>query len=129
MRARVVAFILVAVLAFYFIVIGQRALLMLQDGRIAMVLLGVGVLILPIIGTWAVWRELRIGFGSEELAKRLSAEGAMPQSSLSFEECKSDVEANPQDWRAWYRLAVAYGEAGDTRHGRQALRRAMELSS
>lgn len=128
MRARLVALILSAILLFYFIVIGQRALLMLEDGRPAMILLGVGVLLLPIIGVWALWRELRIGFGAQELAKRLTAEGAMPMESLSFEQCKTDVENNPEDWRSWYRLAVAYGDAGDTRHGRQALRQALELS-
>lgn len=128
MRARVVALILVAVLAFYLVVIGQRAWLMIQDDRTTMRLLGIAVLLLPIIGTWAIWRELRIGFGSQELAQRLTAEGGMPQVSLSFAECKADVQAHPEDWRAWYRLAVAYGDAGDTRHGRQALQRAMELA-
>ena len=128
MRARLVALILAAILIFYFIVLGQRAFILIGDGRPAMVLLGIGVLILPIVGAWSLWRELRIGFGSQELAKRLTAEGGMPEESLSFEACKADVEAHPEDWRAWYRLAVAYGDAGDTRHGRQALRRALELS-
>jgi cytochrome c-type biogenesis protein CcmH/NrfG len=128
MRARLVALILGAILVFYFLVIGQRALIMLNDDRPAFLFLGFGVLLLPIVGVWALWREIRIGLASQELAKRLTAEGKMPEESIPFDVCKSDVESNPDDWRAWFRLAVAYGEAGDTRNGRAALRKSWELS-
>lgn len=128
MRARWVAALLSAVLLFYFAVIGDRALLLISDDRPTVWALGLAVLLLPVVGLWALWRELRLGFAAQALARRLTAEGEMPEASIAFDACKSAVEAAPQDWRAWYRLAVAYGEAGDTRHGRMALRKAWELS-
>ena len=45
----------------------------------------------------------------------------------AFELRKAEVEAAPDDWRAWYRLAVAYGDARDTARGRRAMRKAIAL--
>ena len=44
-----------------------------------------------------------------------------------FEVRRREVEAAPQDWRAWWRLASAYGEARDPRRGRRAMRKAVDL--
>ena len=44
-----------------------------------------------------------------------------------FAERKAEVEAAPDDWRAWFRLGSAYGDAGDTSRGRTAVRRAVRL--
>jgi hypothetical protein len=40
---------------------------------------------------------------------------------------KAQVEAAPDDWRAWYRLGIAYGDARDTVRGRRAIRHAIAL--
>ena len=145
MRARTVALLLVAVLVFYFLVVGQRGLLLVRDGRPAFALLGVGVLILPLLGVWLVGKELQFGRAAERLARELEAEGGLPLDEVTqaagrrgrrvdrdladavFERRRAEVQAAPEDWRAWYRLAVAYGDAGDSRRGRQALRRAIAL--
>jgi hypothetical protein len=87
--------------------------------------------------------EVRLGAGSARLAARLEAEGDLgdpadlartPSGRLTtdaaeqlFAQRKGEVEAAPQDWRAWWRLAAAYGEARDTSAGRRAMRRALEL--
>jgi cytochrome c-type biogenesis protein CcmH/NrfG len=137
-----VTLLLVVVLAFYALVIGQRGVLMIRDGRPAFVLLGLGVLILPLLGVYLVWKEIRFGQATERLARELEAEGGLLVDSLPrrasgrvdreaadeiFERCRADVEAAPEDWRAWYRLAVAYGDAGDNARGRRAMRRAVRL--
>ena len=44
-----------------------------------------------------------------------------------FEGRRAEVEADPDDWRAWWRLAAAYGDARDSRRGRRAMRRAVSL--
>ena len=54
---------------------------------------------------------------------RLSEESADEVSAVR----RAEVEASPQDWRAWFRLADAYGLARDTPRGRQALRTAVRL--
>ena len=123
MRARAVAFVLTAVLIFYFIVLGDRALLLIQDGRIDFVLLGIGVLILPIVGAWTVWREIALGFAAQKMGEELG------DFSTDFESAKSKVEAEPEAWRAWYLLAIAYGQERDTKNGRAAMRKAAELKS
>jgi cytochrome c-type biogenesis protein CcmH/NrfG len=86
---------------------------------------------------------VRLGAGSARLARRLEAEGEpdepadLPRSPSGrlrpdaaeelFALRRAEVEAAPQDWRAWWRLAAAYGEARDTSAGRRALRRAIAL--
>ena len=40
---------------------------------------------------------------------------------------RAATEASPEDWRAWFRLALAYDAAGDRTRGRSAARHALEL--
>ena len=42
---------------------------------------------------------------------------------------RADVEAHPDDWRAWYRLGLAYDAAGDRRRARAAVRQAIRLET
>jgi cytochrome c-type biogenesis protein CcmH/NrfG len=143
MRVRTIALVLTVVLLFYFYVLADRAVVLIRDGRIAFVILGIGVLLLPVVGMWAILRELTTGMRAEQLAKQLGAEGGLPVDDLArsqsgriertdadrvFLERKAEVEAHPEDWRSWYRLAIAYGDAGDTARGRKAMRKAIELS-
>jgi cytochrome c-type biogenesis protein CcmH/NrfG len=44
-----------------------------------------------------------------------------------FATVRTEVEADPDDWRRWYRLARAYDYAGDRRRAREAMRTAVEL--
>lgn len=140
--ARRVALLLVLVLGIYLVVVAQRGILLVRDGRPAFVLLGVGVLVLPLLGLWVVWREMRFGSAAERLGRELEAEGGLPVDERVrtpggrvdravadgvFERRKAEVEADSGDWRGWYRLAVAYGDAGDSVRGRRALRRAIAL--
>jgi hypothetical protein len=142
MTGRRVAYLLTAVLACYFALLGWRGWQLLTDGRAPFVLLGVGVLVLPILGAWFVWQELRFGRAMQRLAGELAAQGGLPGEELPrsrggrvdrqaadavFVRRQAEVEQSPQDWRAWYRLAAAYGDAGDARRGRRAMRHAISL--
>jgi Flp pilus assembly protein TadD len=44
-----------------------------------------------------------------------------------FEQMRRRTEASPEDWREWYRLALAYDAAGDRTRARSAARHAIEL--
>ncbi|MGH3333826.1 MAG: tetratricopeptide repeat protein, partial [Nocardioidaceae bacterium] len=44
-----------------------------------------------------------------------------------FGQRQAEVEADPASWRAWYRLGVAYDDAGDRTRAREAVRRAIGL--
>jgi hypothetical protein len=140
--ARRVVVALVAALAVYFVLLGERAWWLLTSGRPALIGLGIGVLILPFLGGYLVIRELQFGLATQRLARELEAEGGLPVDDLPrrpsgrpdraaadarFTQRQAEVEATPDDWRTWFRLGVAYGDAGDTRRGRAAMRHAVRL--
>lgn len=129
-----------AALGLYMLV---RAVDLFRTGTLSGALLGVGVLLLVGVGGLLVLGEVRLGVGSARLARLLSAEGDQgepvdlprtPSGRLTreaadelFTRRKAEVEAAPEDWRAWWRLAAAYGEARDTSAGRRAMRKAVAL--
>jgi cytochrome c-type biogenesis protein CcmH/NrfG len=137
-----IAFLCAAMLV-YFVLMGRMAFGMIGSGRVAAVGLGVAVLIMPVIGLWAMIATLRAGFAHQKLA-RLAAEAGMeldvsalprrPSGRIErdaadalFATVRADVEADPDDWRHWYRLARAYDYAGDRRRAREAMKAALEL--
>ncbi len=144
MKARTTALLLVAltfVLGGYMVV---RAIDLFRTGDLLGVLLGVGLLMLVAVTLLLVLGEVRLGAGSQRLAERLHAEQGLPQdppdvqrtasgrlprddADRIFEQRRQEVEAAPDDWRAWWRLAAAYGEARDPKRGRRAMRKAVML--
>lgn len=142
MRARAGVTVMAALLVLYIVLVAQRAWLLLISGQIIGVAMGVALIVLPVIAGWALWRELAFGRSAERLARRLEAEGALPseemdvrvsgrpdraQADAVFPHYRQDVEAHPTDWRAWFRLGLAYDGAGDRRRAREAIRRAITL--
>ena len=140
MKTAVLVVAATALLGLYMVV---RAVDLFRTGTAAGILLGVGVLLLVLLGGLLVAGEVRLGLGSSRLAARLAAEGdagepadlpRTPSGRLTAEAAdalfavrKAEVEAAPDDWRAWWRLAAAYGEARDTSAGRRAMRTALAL--
>ena len=45
----------------------------------------------------------------------------------NFERYSQEAEENGEDWRAWFRLAVAYDDARDRKRARAAMRQASNL--
>jgi len=143
-RIRLIVGLLVASLAVYFWLLTDRALALITSGSVAGIALGIGVLLLPILGVVLVVFELRFGWQTETLGRRLDGEGGLPDDSTLprrpsgrvdrdaadayFEVVRVQVEAEPEDWRGWYRLAHAYDVAGDRKRARSAMRHAIELS-
>lgn len=137
--------VLVIALALYFLLIGYRGIYLLGQDRWVLKLLGVAVLILPLIGIWVVVAEIRFGLASQRLAERLIAAGesaAAPEiprlpsgrpdrkaADVVFERQRVLVDADPDDWRGWFRLAQAYDLAGDRRRAREALRTAIDKAA
>ena len=144
-RIRLVVGVLVAALLVYFVLLTDRAIALLTSGSAAGIALGVGVLLLPIIGVVLVGYELRFGWQTQQLARRLADEDLLPDDSALprrasgrvqrdaadayFEVVRVEVETAPDDWRGWYRLAHAYDLAGDRKRARSAMRRSIELAA
>lgn len=142
---RVVAAIaaIVVALAFYFVLLGQRGIALIQDGRAVPVVLGIAVLVLPFLGVWMVVATIRSGLAHQHLARRIHDEGLeldvddLPRrpsgrierdaADALFAEVKQEWEADPDNWRNSYRLARAYDYAGDRGRARDTMRRAVAL--
>jgi len=134
--------VLVAVMVSGAMTVTALSLLVSED--LVLVGVGVGILLLVVVGLLLVAGEVRLGADSERLARQLEREGALPydppgvkrlasgrlekdDADAVFEERRRDVEQAPEDWRAWWRLAAAYGDARDPRRGRRAMRKAVSL--
>jgi hypothetical protein len=69
-----IAFMCVAMLA-YFVLLGRIAVAMIGSGRAAAVGLGLALLIVPVIGLWAMIATLRAGFAHQKLARLIAEDG------------------------------------------------------
>ncbi|MET9258317.1 hypothetical protein ACGFZL_18730 [Streptomyces sp. NPDC048182] len=142
MRAKITYIVTAAVLVFYFVLVGSRGVLLIEDGAPVTVTFGVAVLILPFIGLWFLWKNTQFVRRANALAAELDAEGALPVDELKrtaagridrdsadevFARRRAETESAPDDWRSWFRLAVAYHDARDTPRARKAMQRAIAL--
>jgi hypothetical protein len=128
-------------LAVYLVLVGWRAVQFIATGEPIAVGIGIALIVLPVLGAWALWRELDFGWRSQQLVRRLDAEGggdlglpALPSGRVdreaadaAFDGFRRDVETRPESWQAWLRLGLAYDAVGDRRRARQAVRTAITL--
>lgn len=140
----VIAFLCLALLV-YFVSLTRTAVALLRTGTPAAMALGVGVLILPLIGAWVVVATLRAGLAHQRLARLAAGEGMeldvgdLPRTPSGriqreaadalFATMRAELDADPENWRRWYRVARAYDYAGDRSRAREAMRRAVELEA
>lgn len=142
MRAKITYFVTAAVLVVYFVLAGSRGVTLLRQGTALTVVFGAAVLVLPVIGVWFLWKNTRFVTRANQLAAKLDAEGGLPVDELVrtpggridrdsadavFDRRRAETEDSPDDWRCWFRLAVAYHDARDTPRARRAMQRAIAL--
>jgi hypothetical protein len=139
-----IGFLCLALLV-YFVMLTRTAVALLQTGTPAAAALGIGVLLLPIVGVWATVATLRAGLAHQRLARLAAEDGMeldvtdlprMPSGRIKrdaadalFHSVRAEVEADPDDWRRWYRLARAYDYAGDRGRARETMRKAVALQA
>lgn len=143
LRIQVVIGFLCVALIVYFLLLGRIAMAFITSGSAAAVGLGLALMILPFIGAWAMVSTLRDGLAHQRLARLIAEDGMeldvseLPRRASGriqreaadelFEQVRTELEADPQNWRRWYRLARAYDYAGDRRRARETMRKAVEL--
>lgn len=142
MRAKITYFVTAAVLVVYFVLVGGRGVMLLRQGTALTVAFGLAVLVMPLIGGWFLWKNTRFVSRANRLAEELDAEGGLPVDELVrtpsgridrdsadavFAKRRAETEDSPDDWRCWFRLAVAYHDARDTPRARRAMQRAIAL--
>lgn len=129
-------------LLLYLLFSGYYASILFSVGEPVAIAMGAALLLLAVLGILALVLEIRFGLGAERLGRRLETEGGLPGESLpaapsgrvdraaareAFPAYQRAAEASPEDWRAWFRLALAYDASGDRRRARWATRRAISL--
>jgi cytochrome c-type biogenesis protein CcmH/NrfG len=142
MRAKITYAVTALALIAYFVLAGSRGVMLIQVGTPLTVALGCAVLVLPAVGLWFLWKNTQFARKAGVLAAELEAEGGLPVDELKrtpsgridrdsadavFVRRKAEAEAAPEDWRSWFRLAVAYHDARDTARARKAMQRAIQL--
>ncbi|BBX14440.1 hypothetical protein MNVM_35210 [Mycobacterium novum] len=137
-----IAFMCLALLM-YLVFLGRTAVLLIASGSAPAIGMGLALLIMPFIGLWAMIATLRDGFTHQRLARLIAADGmeldagALPRrpsgrierdaADALFRTVRDELDAEPDDWRRWYRLARAYEFAGDRRRAREAMKTAVRL--
>jgi cytochrome c-type biogenesis protein CcmH/NrfG len=142
MLSRVLYSVVSIALCLGFVVILIISGQLIASGTGAGIGIGVCAVVLVALGAWFLWQTFRFGRRSARLARELEAEGGLPVDELVrtpsgridrdsadavFAKRKAETEAAPDDWRAWFRLAVAYADARDTPRARKAMQRAIKL--
>lgn len=137
-----IAFMCVALVVYLFM-LGRIAMGFITSGEPAAIGLGLALMLLPLIGIWAMVGTLRAGLAHQRLARTVKDQGMeldvsslprMPSGRIQrdaadtlFQTVRADLERDPHDWRHWYRLARAYDYAGDRSRAREAMKKAVEL--
>lgn len=144
MRGFASAALMGVLLALYVALVGVRAVAFLGSGSPVGVGIGVALVVVAVLGLAALALEFRFGLLGTRLVRRLEAEGGLPSDDLprrpsgrvdrtaadaAFARYRDETLAQPEEWRAWLRLGLAYDASGDRRRARAAVRRAISLSS
>jgi hypothetical protein len=130
-------------LVVYFVLLGRLAMAFVTTGEPAAIGLGLALMVLPLIGAWAMLSTLRAGLTHQRLARTVRDEGLeldvsalprMPSGRIQrdaadalFVTVRAELENDPDNWRRWYRLARAYDYAGDRSRAREAMKKAVEM--
>ena len=143
MGSRIGVAVMAVLLVLYIALVGWRAFVLLGAGEPVAIAMGIALLVMPLIGVWALVRELQFGVAAERLGRRLDGEGGMPEAPAEVSPNgrlrKDDAERmireyddaaaqDPADWRARYRLGVVHEAAGNRKLARAAIREAIRLS-
>ena len=143
MRTKLAVAVMAGLLVIYLVFAIRYGALLIGVGEPVAIGMGVALLALPVLAIWALVVELLFAVRAERLGVRLDEEGALPAEELPllpsgridraaaaqvFPAYQAATEAAPEDWRAWFRLGLAYDAAGDRRRARWATRQAIRLS-
>ena len=142
MRTKLAVIGMVALLVLYLVFIVQYAILLLRIDEPAAKGMGVALIVLPLVGVWALASELLFAVRAERLLRVLREDGGLPDDDLPrlpsgridpdaadavFPKYQTEAEAQPQSWRAWLRLGLAYDASADRKRARWAMREAIRL--
>jgi hypothetical protein len=138
------AAIAISLLAVYLVVLTNWAIGMIAVGSALGIVMGLLVLVFPLLGVYAIYRELRFGLKAEAMGKELETREEWPVFQLEFrpsgrptresadENFKvyaKAAKADPENWKVIFALSLAYDACGDRPRARKAMAEAMALHS
>jgi tetratricopeptide (TPR) repeat protein len=141
--AKLGAVVMAALVLMYVALLGQKGYLFLLESNPVAKVIGGSILVIPVVGAWAIYRELRFGLAIEKLGKLLENEGNWPrfrfgvlpsgrankaEALQEFQEYKDAALADEDNWRKWFALGLIYDACGDRKRARSAMRQAIERS-
>ncbi|MFZ9308825.1 MAG: hypothetical protein ACO24W_01345 [Candidatus Nanopelagicales bacterium] len=106
------------------------------------VLWQIGIVLIAGISFGLIVREILFGIQMQKLARLMNQEQMLLPDTLSklpsgrterteadarFSVIQEEVERQPENWRGWFRLGLAYDEAGDRRRARASMRHSLRL--
>jgi hypothetical protein len=142
-RAQLAVIGMAILLAIYLVLPVQYGVELAQAGTPVSIAMAVALFALPIVGVWALGAEILFAMRADRLAKSLESEGGLPNEPVPvsptgrpdraaadalFPRYQAAVESDPESWRAWFRLGIAYEASGDRRRARWATRTAIRLA-
>ncbi|WP_152649896.1 hypothetical protein [Demequina globuliformis] len=104
--------------------------------------LGVFLMVLPVIAGWYLVVEWRLGMTVQAMSRELTEREELPAftgettpagrlteeaAHEAFTLAKAEVDAAPERWEPWFRVAYAYEENRDRSMARKSLRHAADL--
>lgn len=140
--SRISAAVMAVLLLVYLVLVAQLAVRFMTVDEPVSTAIGVALVVLPLIGLWALIVEIVFGVRSERLGRRLMAVSGDPMAGLPhlpsgrveraaadevFPQFQAAVEAAPESWEVWYQLGLAYDACGDRRRARATIRRAIGI--
>ena len=144
-RVKVLIAFMCLALLMYLAFLGRIAVLLIASGSVAAIGMGLALLIMPFLGLWAMIATLRDGFAHQRLSRLIAEDGmeldagVLPRrpsgrierdaADALFHTVQAELDADPDNWRRWYRLARAYEFAGDRRRAREAMKTAVALQA
>jgi hypothetical protein len=132
-----------ALLLLYLVFAIRYGILLIGVASPVAVTIGVALLVFPVVAAGVLAAELVFTVRADRLGKRLDDEGELPTEQLPllpsgridraaadavFPQYQAAVEADPENWRTWYRLGLAYDASGDRRRARWAMRQSLRRS-
>jgi tetratricopeptide (TPR) repeat protein len=137
------ALVMSALVLMYLVLVADRSFALVGSGEPIGIAIGSLILFLPAVAFWGIYMELRFGLRIEKLGEELKKQNAWPQFPFElkpsgrptkesaqevFEQFRQDVEADQNNWKAWFALGLAYDAAGDRSRARKAMRQAIALT-
>jgi tetratricopeptide (TPR) repeat protein len=138
--AKIWALVMTALAVIYVLLLGQKAILLMLDADFLSKAMGLALLVLPLVATWAILTEVKFGIDAEKLAKanslpplrlelRPSGRATKASAELEFERIKSLVSEDLENWELWFRLGECYDASGDRKLARKSIRKAIKLAN